>query len=54
MYYNECPVCGAALDPGERCEYCLEKQEAKENAEKQLENSIKLGNDGQYQLTFYK
>lgn len=20
MYYNECPYCGANLDPGERCE----------------------------------
>lgn len=20
MYYNECSICGAALDPGERCD----------------------------------
>lgn len=20
MYYNECPRCGACLDPGERCD----------------------------------
>ena len=19
MYYNECPICGATLDPGEQC-----------------------------------
>lgn len=20
MYYNECPICGASLDPGEKCD----------------------------------
>lgn len=24
-YYSPCPVCGAALDPGERCD-CKEKE----------------------------
>jgi len=28
-YYRPCPVCGAALDPGERCD-C--RNEARENA----------------------
>lgn len=26
-YYRPCPVCGASLDPGERCD-CLEKERA--------------------------
>jgi len=26
-YYRPCPVCGAALDPGERCD-CQDKKEA--------------------------
>lgn len=27
MFYNECPICGASLDPGEKCD-CAEKKEA--------------------------
>lgn len=27
-YYHECPTCGAALDPGEVCEECREKEKA--------------------------
>ena len=27
-YYRLCPICGAALDPGEVCEDCREKEEA--------------------------
>lgn len=27
MYFNICPICGANLDPGERCD-CQEKEEA--------------------------
>lgn len=26
-YYRTCPLCGAALDPGERCD-CQDKEEA--------------------------
>lgn len=26
-YYRVCPLCGAALDPGERCD-CQDKEEA--------------------------
>ena len=26
-YYNECPNCGASLDPGEKCD-CQEKEKA--------------------------
>ena len=31
MYYWTCPDCGANLDPGESCEDCKNKKEAKEN-----------------------
>lgn len=31
-YYRTCPLCGAALDPGERCD-CREKEEALAGAE---------------------
>ena len=24
MYYNVCPVCGASLDPGEKCDCLME------------------------------
>lgn len=27
MCFNKCPICGAYLDPGERCD-CTEKEEA--------------------------
>ena len=27
MFYKECPICGASLDPGEKCD-CAEKKEA--------------------------
>ena len=28
-YYNTCPHCGAALDPGEKCDCRAAKKEAK-------------------------
>ena len=31
-YYNECPLCGCSLDPGERCD-CTEKQETEKQRE---------------------
>ena len=30
-YYKPCPLCGAALDPGERCD-CQDKEEAAPDA----------------------
>jgi len=27
-YYRKCPICGAALDPGEICADCQDKKEA--------------------------
>ncbi len=29
MYYDECPNCGAALDPGEKCD-CKQEETKKE------------------------
>ena len=26
MYYKKCPICGANLDPGEKCEDCTKKE----------------------------
>ncbi len=36
MYFNECPYCGASLDPGEKCD-C---QEEKEQKRKRIEESL--------------
>lgn len=47
MYYNECPVCGAALDPGERCDYCAEKQEKMKKLKEQIENVVHMEESGQ-------
>lgn len=48
MYYRVCSICGASLDPGERCD-CLEIRK------KQLENIqrfIKPGKNGQFVMNF--
>lgn len=43
-YYNECPLCGSNLDPGESCDCQKEKQEVKNIAEDSDSNgSIKRG-----------
>lgn len=42
MYYNKCEICGANLDPGERCD-CYER--AKEN-EKKIESMLFTESDG--------
>lgn len=46
MYYNECPKCGAALDPGEPCEDCMEK----ENRIKETQKAISQGENGQMEF----
>lgn len=43
MYYNRCGICGANLDPGERCD-CYER--AKEN-KKKIESMLFTERDGQ-------
>ena len=49
MFYKECPICGASLDPGEKCD-CTEKKEtctaATEQASKDKKhvNTILLNN----------
>lgn len=37
MFYKECPLCGANLDPGEQCD-CTEKKEACTAATEQTSN----------------
>ena len=36
-YYRTCSYCGAALDPGERCECRAEKERSREETEELLE-----------------
>ena len=37
-YYRVCEICGANLDPGERCSDCYPVQEEKEQAENDIYN----------------
>ena len=37
MYYNECTICGAHLDPGEPCDCQDEKEQTMRNIEKFLQ-----------------
>lgn len=39
-YFNECEYCGAALDPGEKCE-CRRNQNNKEHERNKLDESNK-------------
>ena len=41
MYYDECPYCGAALDPGEPCD-CKEE---KEDGGKAFDNQTDVSRD---------
>ncbi len=43
-YYHICPKCGAALDPGEKCD--CEKEE--HETQKLYRQKIKAGSTGQY------
>ncbi len=46
MYYNECPQCGAYLDPGERCDCEEERQKQTDR----IISMMKINKDGQYEL----
>lgn len=50
-YYNECPRCGAHLDPGERCD-CEDRIEpaAAKITVKRVEEMLRLEKDGQFRL----
>lgn len=43
MFYKECPICGASLDPGEKCD-CQERKEACTAATEQTSNANALKN----------
>ena len=38
-YYKPCPLCGAALDPGERCD-CQDRQNPYKNAQKTAPSAV--------------
>ena len=46
MYYNECPICGASLDPGEKCDCESEVTESGDTRDcvyKQQETAVDFG-----------
>lgn len=50
-YYNECPNCGAHLDPGERCDCEANKEPvAMRIIVKRAEEMIRQEKNGQYRL----
>lgn len=50
MYFNICPVCGATLDPGERCEDCRKRAKRIKETEKRLDQVIVEDGNGQLTL----
>lgn len=52
MYYNECPICGATLDPGEQCEDCMERKKRIKKAEVTMNRIIGEDRSGQLELVF--
>jgi len=51
MYYTECPECGAALDPGERCD-CRESEVRKMSSERGM--NIQDAVDGMKRVEHYR
>ena len=54
MYYNECPLCGANLDPGEQCD-CQEEKKSKKklqlkNQSEYRSRAMKLCTETGYQI----
>lgn len=35
-YYNVCPICGSNLDPGERCDHQLQREQGRAVLGKQI------------------
>lgn len=52
MYYNECPKCGAHLDPGERCEECIDKKNKLDKTNELFKTITKDGKNGQIEFEF--
>ena len=48
-YYETCDICGANLDPGERCD-CQEKRERETQ---NLQGRVRMGRNGQMQLNLF-
>lgn len=49
-FYDTCPICGANLDPGERCD-CQEK---KEQETQKRQSMFRMGRNGQMQLNLFQ
>ena len=49
-YYETCDICGANLDPGERCD-CQEKRERETQ---NLQSMFRMGRNGQMQLNLFQ
>lgn len=52
MYYNECPKCGAYLDPGEKCEDCIDKENKIKKTNELIASLTKEGKSGQIEFEF--
>lgn len=51
MQYYECPLCGAHLDHGEKCDCEAEKEQKKKERSAFLKNKFMIEKSGQYRLT---
>lgn len=40
MFYKECPICGASLDPGEKCDCTKKKETCTEATEQASKDKI--------------
>ena len=45
-YYRICPACGAALDPGERCD-CEQKNKERDRKNEEVMKRIRMEKGGQ-------
>ena len=52
MYYNECPMCGAALDPGEKCNDCAEREKRIHILENRIKENVQISKNGQFCFNF--
>ncbi len=49
-YYSVCEICGANLDPGERCDCEEEREREHEEAEKIIKLLYEIEDDGQFRM----
>lgn len=46
-YFNECPHCGACLDPGEECE-CVQKRKIRQQQKQDTDTRISILQEADY------